>query len=207
MGKLRHLLLSTTVAAIVSACAAPGPKVNLLPLANSQYSLNGQSTTGLVVMSLTETGAYSGAYIHVDLHSNDKLVDGSIEMHENLIARHLLAEGSTQEPKRGDKIPPDDPVGRLVAFELPAGNYEFYYYRGDRSPDNRLYASKTFFSLKFPVTAGYAVYVGNINFDFPGGNIYRMELLDKRERDLPLFYAKYPGVPRERMTFHRLKVE
>jgi hypothetical protein len=199
--------VSTEVAAIVSACATPGPKGNLLPLANSQYSLNGQSTTGLVVMSLTETGDYSSAYIHVDLHSNDNVVDGSIEMHERLIARHLLAAGDTHEPRRGDKISSDDPVGRLVAFELPAGNYEFYYYRGDRSPGNRLYASKTFFSLKFPVTAGYAVYVGNINFDFPGDNLYRMELLDKRERDLPLFYAKYLGVPRERMTIHRLKIE
>jgi hypothetical protein len=43
-------------------------------------------------------------------------------------------------------------------------------------------------------------------FVFPCSNLNRMELLDTRERDLPLFYAKYPGAPRERMTIHRLKI-
>lgn len=139
----------------------------------SDYSLAHKNDKGLIVMSL----AHSLSSVIVDYRpvENGKQGDGA------------FMTGNMQDPMDWDH-----PKGRLVVAELPAGKYELYQWRSEGI--NVTYTSKIF-SIPFTVVGGKATYIGNlfVNID-ESTSIYKLEVADKSERDLPLLIRKYPNI-------------
>lgn len=179
---------------------------------NNDYRLNEQSGDGLVVVSLSYEGLAredSPSWSYHRLGSKENL---------RIFARAV-------------RVPLDweSPPGRLAVFALPAGNYEFYRcefaglspgtshlvwragknglvtsnnpsYAGFDTPDYTAIKAEPFV-VRFEVTAGKAIYLGNLhllwNEDERKG---RVTLRDTSERDLSLLQQRFPQIERRQIV-------
>lgn len=139
----------------------------------TDYSLSGQSGNGLVAMSLTHT------LQHATIVYQNK--DGGS------IGGGVFATGIFHNP-----FDWENPKGRLVVMELPAGKYEMYRWQAFHG--NITYTSKDF-SMPFVVEEGRVNYIGNffINIDESAGKS-RFERYDMSKRDIPLLLQRYKNI-------------
>lgn len=132
------------------------------------YALDNKPASGLLVTSFTHTT-------------------------QSMVLAYRSKDGKTGTVMTGNIQDPLDwtgPNGRLVVIELASGDYEFVEWRSQSG--NMLYTSKPF-SIPFSVSSGKATYIGNIHVamvEFTG--LYKVGVVDKKDRDLPLLHSKYP---------------
>lgn len=86
---------------------------------------------------------------------------------------------------------PDDTLGHLHVIELPAGDYQLFYWRG--SAPSAVVFLKSSNSIQFTVEPGAVRYIGNIDL---GQNV---RILDMHDRDLALATKKYPDLDRSKV--------
>ena len=83
---------------------------------------------------------------------------------------------------------PDNYFGKLVAIELPAGEYEIYQLEG-LSKYEKIYAEREL-SIKFTVVPAKVNYLGNLHYHIKKKNfIYGVK--NMMQRDIPLLISKY----------------
>ena len=179
---------------LLSACAASN--------VGTDYAVDETKGTGVLVASLTRSGQ-SGFNMFVDLRSLDGKYTNAVPVTD------LFFPSDWGCPLFGE-IPKEQPCGRLAIIELPQGEYEFYSWHGGSGggPGTIRIDVRSVheFSKRFKITAGKALYVGNINFALDTGftkgllglpvpkYTYKMEITDKRDRDLTLLYQKNPKI-------------
>lgn len=86
------------------------------------YSLGDKKAKGVVVVSLTRSGA-NGSAMYVDLRGVDNEYKDAVPINS------LFVSSDWRCPMCGE-IPEDRPCGRLAIIELPEGSYEFYSWHG-----------------------------------------------------------------------------
>ncbi|MGE0386286.1 MAG: hypothetical protein AB7Q97_16285 [Gammaproteobacteria bacterium] len=99
-----------------------------------------------------------------------------------------------------------DAEGAIFSIELAPGSYEFFQYElyVGNGYFSSTWRSKKDFSIRFDVTPGGIIYIGEILLEpVTGRNLFGLEVPDggtwslrnKAERDLPLLLDLYPSLP------------
>ena len=185
---IRELPVLALFAVLLAGCASTN--------VGKEVFLDETKGTGVMVASLTKTTKFK---MFAKLRGVDTTYKEAV---------HVTSEFVTSDwgcPFFGI-IPEDKPCGRLVIMELPQGEYEFYSWEGSLSGGLGTFIVKPRqqFSKRFRVTAGKAVYVGNIHFSGIGEDT-SMKVVDMRERDLALLYRKSPKIKPENVLIDILK--
>ncbi len=133
------------------------------------------------MLSLTASGECGFAYFTEIRAIHDQL-DYSIGMQDFGHERDW--------ERKNDECPSesDDFFGKLVAIELPVGEYESYQLEG-MSKYRKVFAKEDF-SVRFRVKANKVNYLGNVYFHV-GEEIFYYGAQDFRKRDTDLFLEKY----------------
>jgi hypothetical protein len=148
--------------------------------------LNATGKAGIVTGSITYAGSLSGYSVFYRALSGGQ--EGRVQTGEAVLLIPYI-------PK-GDASVLGTP-GELFAIELVAGEYEFYSWSVGSGPASVRPTSP--FSVRFIVTPGKVVYVGNFRFrqtSRMGLTVTGAQLgyFDRAERDIPLLKKKYPTV-------------
>ena len=177
-----RLLLITALMAILSACSStevmkPTTKVG--------------ASNGVIVASVTKSGLSSDAWFYYKKKgTNDEL--------------RMDAVGLTLYKSTGDFPNDKNKVGRLLAFEAPAGNYdltrwEIYIY----TTGPGYIRPRKIEPLPFSVKAGRVTYLGNLHIDtLSGKNIFgisipaagKATITNQKNRDFVILKKKYPNL-------------
>ena len=175
---------------------------------SSDYSLEADKTTGLVVVSLTMAGLPRGFNVFVDFRGLN------VEHKSSVPISDLFASADWRCPFLS-MATDEEPCGRLAVIELQQGEYEFYSWQGGTSggPGSLTFSVESVeeFSKRFEVQAGKAVYLGNIHFSIEqprflvGTGSYRMTVADQRARDLALLHSKHPRVTPDQVVIDILE--
>ena len=128
---------------------------------------------GLAVFSFTSQGALSNFNLHYRDTSNGT---------EGAITQWTLKDTLDWE---------DVTRGRLVTMELPEGKYELYKLRAPHI------SSRGAFSIPFEITAGKAVYFGNVHVNLLARSLFTINISDESDRDISLFLSKYSNISKE----------
>jgi hypothetical protein len=153
---------------------------------SNDFELQPNTDKGIVIGSITYDGGYSEYSIkYSQFYSGDT---GYFKSGRSLILIPYFPDGEFEE--LGIK-------GNLIAAELPYGNYEINSW-GVGSGPSTVSPTKPF-SIKFTVTPGEAIYLGNFHFtelDSLGLTITgaRVDYSDKRSRDIKAFSQNYVGL-------------
>lgn len=168
-----------------------------------EYSLDEAKGTGIMLVSVTQAGLPSSFNMFADLRGVDNDYKSAVAITDIF----FVLSADWRCPPFGTSTE-DKPCGRLAVVELPQGEYEFYSWHGGSggAPGTvrKSVRARQEFSKRFKVTAGKVVYIGNIHFSVSGGS-YAIKIIDKRERDLPLFYSKYPKIPSDKIQIDILQ--
>lgn len=174
---------------------------------NSDFSLENAKESGVLVASLGRSGATDfnmtltlrnvqtgkKSVIVVDNNSTDKDF-GQIE-------REVTGNGFTLD---WGHAPKDNPVGRLVVLNLPAGEYEIRGFDGDAPRFSQQSAVKYFLNsdplaAHFTVAPGQITYLGSVVIAMPDALFYgqpsgqfHVATADARDRDGKLLQQKFP---------------
>lgn len=195
MKNIRIYYLCAFFIVLLTACSSANIKSN--------YSLNKNNEIGLLVVSLVRSGAV-GFNMFADIKGVNSKYNNSITV------TNLLASKDWDCPMFGE-IPKAKPCGRLAVIEMPKGEYEFYAWHG-RLGGNYTIRSIKKFSKKFKIYSGKATYIGNIHFimsrketgkyllGMPVKKLrFDIEISNIQDRDLSLFYKKYPKIAAEKV--------
>ncbi|MBU2708747.1 hypothetical protein KCM76_22330 [Zooshikella marina] len=157
---------------LLTSCVAVNVPLN--------YDLNTKPNYGLAVFSVSSNGHIGNysIFLHGKSYASERVTDElSLWTNDNPL--------DWSNPYY---------IGRLVALELPAGNYElwsFYQYAYN-------YTLRGDFSVPFEVKANKAVYFGDLNILFDRHNSkYTVRIIDNSKRDLPLFFKRYKNISKE----------
>lgn len=118
--------------------------------------------------------------------------------------------GSAKSRAAGQAIGENDPMGKLVLIELPPGRYEFDDYEGAETSLSEVhYSSPPGFEYVFDVVSAKVNYLGDLNFALRRPSGYQrmgglsfgprrapgmhVQVLDRQDRDAPLFDARFPA--------------
>jgi hypothetical protein len=190
-GLLPVLLPVLLLGLLLAACTAPemGPGEPLRPDANS----------GLAVVSLTRSG-WRDFDLLVEVKGQGQWLGRAIV---------LLAQANGRDWRGGPdwlSTPADAPEGRLVVLRLAPGTYRIERWNGLSARHGFSGGGYHVYSnvdgLTFTVAPGGVTYVGNLRFEFPAKlnwdamivpSTYRIQINDRRERDLALLQGKFPG--------------
>jgi len=162
----------------VSSCATKN--------VSKDFSLSPQTDKGLVVGSITYSGSYSG--YSVTYHQAPNGISGRFQSGQTNVIVPYFPAGEFEA--MGIK-------GNLIAAELPAGDYEINSWNvGSGAAAVRPTLP---FSIKFHVTPGKAVYVGNFHFtqlSSMGLTITgaKVDYRDMRTRDIEVLSSNYPSL-------------
>jgi hypothetical protein len=146
--------------------------------------LNATGNAGVVTGSITYAGSLSGYSVFYRALSGVKA--GRLQTGEAVLLIPYIPKGDVS--LLGTR-------GELFAVELVAGEYEFYSWSVGSGPANVRPTSP--FSVRFIVTPGKVVYIGNFHFrqtSSMGLTVTgaQLDYFDRAERDLPLLKKKYP---------------
>ncbi len=157
----------------LSSCAVPK---NNIP---NNYQLS--DGAGVILLSLTASGECGFAYF-TEIRAIHDQTNYSIGMQDFGHERDWK--------KKNDECPSksDNFFGKLVAVEMPAGEYEIYQLEG-MGKYRKVYAKKDF-SVKFKVKANKVNYLGNVHLHATKKLLF-YGAQDLRKRDIALFQEKY----------------
>ena len=101
-----------------------------------------------------------------------------------------------------------DPVGTVYAIRLKPGTYAFSCVQISGTSRGRG-SALTNPQFLFTILPGTISYIGNIHYVPLETDWFkcRIETMDKRDRDLPVFFQKYPNVKAEEIIFNLMKLE
>ena len=91
----------------------------------------------------------------------------------------------------------ENPIGSIIALDLPAGDYEFFSYSGELYINSGIITSRSSIrsrpelSIRFTVLPNRQHYIGSLSFDYLSGK-FKFEVLDNKDRDLPHFKKQLP---------------
>jgi len=148
------------------------------------YALDEGKNTGVMVASLTRSGLGAGFNLFVRLRGVGHRYDSRVAVTDAFVSSDWGCPFAL-------RIAEHEACGRLAVVELQAGEYEFYAWEG--SSGNTRIKSQQPFSKRFRITAGKAVYIGNMHLAVESYS-YGVRVSDMRDRDLPLFHSKNPKV-------------
>lgn len=164
---------------LLTACASVGT-------INKNYEFAQLNDQALLVLSITNKHA---AYLNgpnqfaPSLKIRDKSGNRSFTLKGHvgsIMDRHLESETGWT-------------IGRVIAAELPPGDYEVYDWDSVKlafHPSARTIRKP---SILFELTPGKATYIGNIDLYINQANqTYSLEVFDERERDFKEVTAKWP---------------
>jgi hypothetical protein len=152
---------------------------------SENYVVDAKSPNGAVIVSLTFEGGLQFQAFTLEY----RLVGGGES--QSMHSAAILASPD---------IDADGRRGWLFPRELPAGEYEFFKWRG--MVGNMSYWSPREFSNRFTVSPGRATYIGSLNvFTSAASKRYEVQVRDERERDMPAFLARYPRVKRDQVEY------
>ncbi len=166
---------------------------------DSNYSLNDKEGSGILLASMTQAGLPSAFNMFVHLRGVDNTYSNEVPVTDLFVSVDwpcpFLATSTEAQS-----------CGRLAVIELQQGEYEFYSWSGssnDGKTSTTVTARKEF-SKRFNIEAGKVTYVGDVHFSVIG-NRFALNVIDKRDRDLPLFYSKYPKITAEETQIRIIK--
>ena len=197
------IVLATVL--LLSACATPN--------VDKDYSLDTRPDEGLAVVSIS----FEGLGAEISPVWEYRRLDGDVRGKLFTSARNPLDWNA--------------PPGRLAAFALPTGRYEFYRCRFVRSSGdggmswhagdsggvtaaNPWYSglnAGTYdeltadpFAVRFEVIAGKATYLGNLHLHWRLlENRGEVQVRNEAERDIRLLRTRYPGLRSDQVTVSR----
>ena len=182
------IYLSVIYCLFLSSCAIQYTDIS------TNYQL--KNGVGVILLSQTASGECGFAYFTGIRETSNKSVY-SVGMQDFGHERDWVKKNNECPSK------PDSYFGKLVAIELPIGNYEIYQLEGI-SKYVKVY-TKNDISVKFTVEANKINYLGNIHFHVKKKNfIYSVQ--DLSQRDLPLFLNKYKQFNMQDIIINLLKM-
>jgi hypothetical protein len=160
-------VLSLALLSVTAACA----KFNV----PASYSMSSASGNGLAVFSYTTDDRVNNFYLQYHAVGGGK-------------PRGDITLWTVQNP-----LDWQDPRGRLVVIELPAGSYELY---NIITVGARVTPTEPF-SVPFTIEPGRVLYLGNANVII-GNSLsgFTLRVTDRSEQDLRLFFERYPRLSR-----------
>lgn len=167
----------------------------------ASYKFNGSA--GLAVASLTISdecaqGKGHGYAYFTEIREINTMLTYSIAMQGFGSERDWEREEKDCSTDRGNYY------GRLVAIELPAGEYEIYQIEG--ITEHRKTYGKNEISVTFVVEPNRVNYIGNMHYHIAKKKIiYDVE--DMSDRDMPYFYKKYPKFSGQDVIARLLQIE
>ena len=91
-------------------------------------------------------------------------------------------------------------IGRVIAMELPPGNYQVYDWEAVKAPLHVYGESVDKPEIVFELFPGQATYIGNIDLYInPDTEKYLLNVYDERERDFKEVRAKWPSLDVEKI--------
>ncbi|MFW2372481.1 MAG: hypothetical protein ACN4GM_05115 [Gammaproteobacteria bacterium] len=157
---------------------------------NKEFDFIENSQTGVVIGSLTQDvsgSAYARYYMQSVTDSSKPIT---------LHSRQQNLSGLMPGFVKSEFIGMD---GRLFTIELVEGEYKFTHWDVNSGSTN-YFPVKLPTSLKFEVTAGEIVYLGNIHMRLIDDGMLPY-ISNKSERDIALFKQKYP-----KLTDHTIQI-
>ncbi len=184
----------------LASCATPGPL--LLPAPGSSAREN-----GYVMFSMTGSGP-ADAVRRLCLSLRLRGISNAITRQVTSCMRERLLPGAGE----------NDPMGKMVLIELPPGEYEFDDYEGAGASFSGVrYSAPPGFEYKFDVASATINYLGDLNFALARGIGYQQmgdlnltptqvlslhfQVLDRQDRDAPLFDTQFPAYSRKEKTW------
>lgn len=163
---------------------------------NISNDYRASSDKGVVILSLTASGECGYAYF-LNIRSIDGKTERTIGMQEAFKERDW-------KRKNTDNCSLDETsyVGRLSVIELPPGTYEIHKISGISRFHSFESADK--FTLRFKVNKKSIKYIGNAHF-FVTKNTYSFKTQNMQNRDIKLFYTKYPSLKNRDIVLDLLK--
>jgi hypothetical protein len=189
LGALRGVFL-VVMAVGLAACATRN-------IAND-YALSDGANKGVVVGSITYSGAYAGYEVHYR-----KVDDAAVRGFFHYGMNKYLAMPRTG---KSDIAEPGNPGvrGDLFAAELPAGEYEISSWEVSQGTTATSTPTQPV-SIRFTVKPGEATYLGNYHFVRTSRALtlstgYEVTAKDEAARDLKIFAEKYPRLSQAKVT-------
>jgi len=195
MKNIRNYTLGTFFIVFLTSCSSANIK--------SDYSLDENNETGLLVVSLVRSGEGNFS-MFADIKGINNKYNDSIPITD------LFASSDWGCPMFGE-IPKDNPCGRLAVIEMRKGEYEFYAWHGSQGSNFTIRSTKKF-SKRFKIYSGKATYIGSIHFIIGRKEtgqyllgmpvkkpVFNIEISNMQERDLSLFYKKHNNISREKV--------
>lgn len=167
---------------------------------SKDYSLNKDANKGLLLVAISWSddprGAPGYAAATSDVSYQFKSKSGEYKQSVHLDPTLGLDFFKDFTPESGNGS------GRIVALELPEGDYEFYGWKLLQGSADHFWNVEPF-SIPFRITKGVASYIGELNL-----SIFRVKnalnvgvfgrgtlsLTDKSERDFQLIARKFPKI-------------
>lgn len=174
----KHLVIYIIFALVLYGCALTSYNVG------EDYILDKNGSTGLLVFSLSANNA---EYMSILVRSLDGNPDGFYPLW-------------TQLPK-GNGLDWKDPPGRLIVVPAPAGKYEIYDWSQKRmdGASTTIVSNTKNVSIQYQVHPSAITYIGNIHL-IVDQNRYRINITNRKDRDLGLLLTKYPNLRNEQIT-------
>ena len=192
--KIVMIKIIKIVAGIIS-CLLLVSCVNPIKNISDNYELNDKS--GVILLSLTASGECGYSYF-TEIRNITNRKTYSIGMQDFGSRRDWEKKSSNCPSKQ------DDYFGKLVAIEIPNGNYEIYQLEGITS-NSRIHSNSEM-SVKFTVRANKINYLGNMHYHMKKKRfVYGVK--KKIERDIALFRKKYKHFKNEDIIINLLKMK
>ena len=167
---------------------------------NKNYSLNKETKKGLLLASISWSDNPKGApgYAADTSDISYKLKSKTTSYIHSLHLDPTLG----LDPFKDFTHDSGTGSGRIVALELPEGDYEIYGWRLFQGSSDHISNNEPF-SIPFRIKNGEASYIGELNLSiFRVKNIFSvgvfgggtLSLTDKSERDFKLIRKKFPNI-------------
>jgi hypothetical protein len=181
-------MIRTTILALCCLLTACGT-----PTVSKDYDLAKSANKGLVIMSLSQVNMTIATYPAIIV--NYRPVGA-----RPMIEKRLVAD-------EGGLVLDSRQWTRLHVFELEEGEYEFYRFWAGGLGTGRDYITNLPDTARFSVKAGRATYAGMLEFEVSSDRRFNTNVVDKRERDIPVFVKEWPTIPVNRIDYQLFRMQ
>ncbi len=213
------IILNSTITIIVISimfgCGSP------LPIPNTDFSFDKNPNQGMMIVSFSDNlysikEHYPATWEFHHLKERDKFkfpyqasncgpelsaltFDERIKEIERIQNIQMIKLPHKEKVRLIEKPDWEEPEGFMSCvryFLLDPGDYEFNEVIWHNFNAMTKLSTKPF-SIKFTITPGKAVYIGNLMITVSSEYKYVIKVNDKFDRDLPLFYKRMPNIKTE----------
>jgi hypothetical protein len=188
MVKIVRIIVGTAFCFLLISCADQIENIS------NDYKFNMKS--GVILLSLTASGECGYSYF-TEIREIISKKSYSIGMQDFGRQRDWI-KSNAECPSKIDNY-----FGKLVAIELPIGNYEIYQFEGI-STYSKIFA-KNNMSVKFTVEPNKVNYLGNMHYHMKK-KIFFYNVNNLNQRDISLFRKKYKKFNMQDIIINLLKI-